>query len=170
MHEWALAEAVLEAVKVEQQARPDRARARVTIRFGELQGIDQEVFAEGLGHLAATQHDDDASAQAAAAVRGGPAAEGSIASLTSVPEFVFVEEPAQFICNACEHSWLLAECTLDEATREAIHFLPEVAHSFIACPKCGSADFRVAAGRGVTIDSIEFLPAGDDTAAGGSDD
>ena len=48
------------------------------------------------------------------------------------------------------------DCTIDEDTKEAIHFLPEVAHSFISCPSCGSADFRVDRGRGLTISSIEF--------------
>ena len=43
---------------------------------------------------------------------------------------------------------------LDEQTREAIHFLPEAAHAFIRCPSCKSPDYRVQAGRGVSIASI----------------
>jgi hydrogenase nickel incorporation protein HypA/HybF len=40
--------------------------------------------------------------------------------------------------------------------REAVHFLPEAAHAYLRCPRCGSVDFDVAAGRGVSIVSIEL--------------
>jgi hydrogenase nickel incorporation protein HypA/HybF len=131
VHEWALAEAVLESVRAEQQSRPGEQARQVVIQFGELQSIDPEVFAEGITHL---QHD---------------AGDMDL-------QFVFETEPATLKCNACGHGWAFSECEIDEATREAIHFLPEVAHSFLVCPSCGSADFRIDRGRGVTIRSIEF--------------
>lgn len=131
MHEWALAEAVLDTVKKKTEDTTPGG-VRVTIRFGELQSIDTEVFQEGLRQLAAG---DD-----------GPNM-----------DFVFLEEPARFSCSVCGHAWAFSECELDEATREAIHFLPEVAHTFVSCPDCGSADFRVTSGRGVAIESVENL-------------
>ena len=134
MHEWALAEAVLDSVRAEQTARPGQQAGKVVIQFGELQSIDPDVFTEGIWHLQSV--DDDLNI-----------------------EFVFQTEPATLKCTACGHGWLFADCDIDEATREAIHFLPEVAHSFIVCPSCGSADFRVDQGRGVTIESIEFTSA-----------
>ena len=132
MHEWALAEAVLESVRAEQTARSGQRAAKVVIRFGELQSIDPEVFTEGIQQLQSADVDLDL-------------------------DFVFETEPATLKCTVCEHGWSFADCDIDEATREAIHFLPEVAHSFIVCPSCGSADFRVDKGRGVTIESIQFV-------------
>ncbi len=134
MHEWALAEAVLDSVRAEQIARAGQRAGRVVIQFGELQSIDPDVFTEGIRHLQSV--DDDLNL-----------------------EFVFETEPATLKCTVCGHGWSFADCDIDEATREAIHFLPEVAHSFIVCPSCGSADFRVDQGRGVTIESIEFTSA-----------
>lgn len=134
MHEWALAEAVLESVRAEQTARSGQRAGKVVIQFGELQSIDPEVFTEGIRHLQSV--DDDLNL-----------------------EFVFETEPATLKCTVCGHGWSFADCDIEEATREAIHFLPEVAHSFIVCPSCGSADFRVDQGRGVTIESIEFTSA-----------
>jgi len=130
VHEWALAEAVLEAVRIE-QTRSGRRSARTTIRFGELQGIDQDVFRSGLEQL----REQDETLQF---------------------ELIFQTEPAGFRCAVCEPEWALSECERDDAPREAVHFLPEVVHSFVACPSCGSADFRVVRGRGVTIEGIDF--------------
>lgn len=146
MHEWALAEAVLDSVRAEQAKRSGQRASRVVIQFGELQSIDPEVFAEGIVHLQSADDDLDL-------------------------EFVFETEPATLKCTVCGHGWSFADCDIDEATREAVHFLPEVAHSFIVCPSCGSADFRVDQGRGVTIESIEFVPRAATGPAGrGSDD
>ena len=36
-----------------------------------------------------------------------------------------------------------------------IHFVPELAHAYLRCPDCSSADFEVLGGRGVSIDAIE---------------
>jgi hydrogenase nickel incorporation protein HypA/HybF len=43
----------------------------------------------------------------------------------------------------------------DAAEAEAVHFIPELAHAFLQCPSCGSPDFEMLAGRGVSIGSIE---------------
>lgn len=130
MHEWALAEAVIEAVKQEQE-RAGRAVQTATLHFGELQGIDQDVFRTGLDQILK----DD---------------------MTLRVDLRFESEAATFRCSVCNTGWALADCDLDEATREAIHFLPEVVHSFVSCPSCRSADFRVEKGRGVSLEDIEF--------------
>jgi hydrogenase nickel incorporation protein HypA/HybF len=135
VHEWALAEAVIEAIRNEQN-RSGQTAVRATIRFGELQSIDQEVFSTGLQQL---KEDDP--------------------DLTV--ELLFETEPAAFACSVCATKWKLADCDIDEATQEAIHFLPEVAHSFISCPSCGSADFRVEQGRGISVEEIDFSPGSD---------
>ena len=142
MHEWALAEAVLDTVRAKQKEQGGLIPTKVTVSFGELQSIDPDVFAEGIRHLQDDADDLDL-------------------------DFEFRTEPATFSCTACGHSWALADSDADEDTREAIHFLPEVVHTFIGCPSCSSADFRVERGRGVTIDSIEFAETDDrDTGTG----
>ena len=58
-------------------------------------------------------------------------------------------------CRVCGNTWLFSKNKLDEDTAEAIHFVPEVAHSYIKCPKCGSPDFEIAEGRGIWLESIK---------------
>lgn len=133
MHEWALAEAVLESVNnhLNEQEEGKRFQVQsVNILFGELQEIDEEIFRSGLN--------------------------------TRLADYPFNEDvihiksdPALFSCNFCRKEWALQDQeNLSEDEREAIHFLPEAAHVFIRCPGCGSPDFRVIKGRGVSIASI----------------
>jgi hydrogenase nickel incorporation protein HypA/HybF len=150
MHEWALAESVLEAVAQELERRgategsagetgrksadentdPAVRVGSVTILFGELQQIDEAIFTEGLRSLSA-EYD--------------------------IPSEVFSieHEPARFRCNSCGAVWSLRDSEgLSEDELEAIHFLPETAHLFMSCPGCGGNDFAVTAGRGVSISEI----------------
>ncbi len=129
MHEWALAEAVLESVA--REIPPGARVTGVTLRLGELQAIDADVLLEGLRELAPTY---------------GIAA-GS---------FVAEVEKAVFACVPCGARWTLAGLeALDPQVREAVHFLPEACHSYIRCPSCGSRDFSVLAGRGCSVAAIE---------------
>ena len=60
-------------------------------------------------------------------------------------------------CKVCGHEWNFQETmkALNEDDVEAIHFIPEVAHTYMRCPECKSPDFDIIKGRGVWIDSIE---------------
>jgi hydrogenase nickel incorporation protein HypA/HybF len=58
-------------------------------------------------------------------------------------------------CKVCEHEWILSREKLDENTAEAIHFIPEVAHTYIKCPRCRSPDFEMLEGRGVWLQTIK---------------
>jgi hydrogenase nickel incorporation protein HypA/HybF len=44
---------------------------------------------------------------------------------------------------------------LSEDDSESIHFIPEIAFAHFRCPKCGSPDFEIVTGRGVSILSIK---------------
>jgi hydrogenase nickel incorporation protein HypA/HybF len=137
MHEWALAEAVLDSVRAHSGGR---RVSRVVLRFGELQQIDREIFDFALREL------------------GGE---------LGAALFEIESEPARFACNACSAAWSLDERGgLDERQKEAIHFLPEAAKVYLRCPKCGSADFRVEQGRGVTIQTIETIETEEGRAPG----
>ncbi len=127
MHEWALAEAVIAAAEKRFAATVGRSRGSVTVLIGELQAIDREIFAFALDTLLA-----------------GSALPAGL--------FRMETEPARFLCRACGRGWGLAEeGDLTAEQREAIHFLPESAHAFLRCPGCGSIDFGVEKGRGVSI-------------------
>jgi hydrogenase nickel incorporation protein HypA/HybF len=58
-------------------------------------------------------------------------------------------------CRVCGTTWQFNIRKLDEQTAEAIHFVPEVAHTYIKCPKCGSPDFEILNGRGVWLESVK---------------
>ncbi len=130
MHEWALAEAVIEATSGALGGRDPACLRGVTVSVGELQAIDHDVLSFALSTL----RDERPFRQAA---------------------FHLETAPARFRCGRCAAEWALSENeNLDGDTREAIHFLPEAAHAFIRCPRCGCPDYQVQAGRGVHIVSL----------------
>jgi hydrogenase nickel incorporation protein HypA/HybF len=62
---------------------------------------------------------------------------------------------AELKCRVCEHKWTFSKEKVDKDSAEAIHFIPEIAHAYIKCPKCGSPDFEILHGRGVWLESIK---------------
>jgi hydrogenase nickel incorporation protein HypA/HybF len=134
MHEWALADAVISTVERLYEENGRKRILSVKVLIGELQHIEMEVFSTGLENM----------------LSGRP---------FGADVFHFEEEKASFRCNACGNGWLLAQHReLGEDELEAIHFLPETAHVYIRCPACGSPDFTLEKGRGVTIQSIDLQP------------
>lgn len=69
-------------------------------------------------------------------------------------KFIIESVPAKLKCKACGHTWTFDGKKLDKESREAVHFVPEIAHTFIKCPKCGSPDFEILEGRGVWLESV----------------
>ena len=55
--------------------------------------------------------------------------------------------------RACGKEWAFGDALeeLSEDKREFIHFVPEIAHTYIACPECRSCDFQFVKGRGVLL-------------------
>ena len=132
MHEWALADAVISTVERLYEENGRKRVLSVQVLIGELQRIEMEVFSMGLQNLLSE-------------------------SPFSYDVFHFETEKASFRCNACGSEWLLEEhAGLGEEELEAIHFLPEAAHVYMRCPACGSPDFVLERGRGVTIKSIDL--------------
>lgn len=134
MHEFALAEAVI-ATALETAAKEGIARlSRIVVRIGELQAIEREPFELALRQAI-------------------PAAESRLARTRIVVE----DEPARFRCRPCDVEFGLDETggPLPHADSEAVHFVPELAHAFLRCPGCGSPDFEVLQGRGVTLQTLE---------------
>ena len=130
MHEWSLAEAVLKSSIKEAKKRNLKKLLEVKIVLGDLQGIEEEIVKFGLDSM-----------------KKGTMAEEA--------DFIFIKEDAAFQCRNCQHTWNLKDTNInDETIKESIHFVPEVVHSFIRCPACGSPDFEVVKGRGIYIDEI----------------
>ena len=134
MHEWALAEAIIAtAIKVAEREGLSQI-ARIKIKMGELQQIDTEIFEFALREISQPQ-----------------------SPIVSEAEIEMEAERAVLKCRVCGQEWPFAEAMegLSEEQSESIHFLPEVAHVYVRCPRCQSPDFEIVSGRGVQIDSIE---------------
>jgi Zn finger protein HypA/HybF involved in hydrogenase expression len=68
-------------------------------------------------------------------------------------EFVVEDEPARFRCRGCGEDFTAGPPPDDAG--EAVHLVPELSHAYLRCPACGSPDFEIVAGRGVTLRTIE---------------
>jgi len=129
MHEWALAEAVITTASQFAEKEGLKEVKEVTIKVGELQQIEVDILEFALSQLKPASFKD--------------------------AKFRITNEKAEFRCRVCGYEWLLKKEKLDKSTAEAIHFLPEIAHTYIKCPKCGSPDFEILKGRGIWLESIK---------------
>jgi hydrogenase nickel incorporation protein HypA/HybF len=129
MHEWALAEAVITAAQQIAEKEKLKEIKEVTIKVGELQQIERNIFRFALSQLKPISFKN--------------------------AEFRIAKAKTTLKCRVCGKTWLFRKSKLDEETAEAIHFVPEVAHAYIKCPKCGSPDFEIAEGRGVWLENIK---------------
>ena len=133
MHEWSLAEAVVQTAIDFAKEKGLKKIHRIKIRIGELQQIEEDIFRYALNEI-----------------------------LNLKKEFIedtiidIEEEKVMLKCRVCGYEWGSDEIfnTIGEDDKEAIHFLPEVAHTYTECPRCKSTDFEVIKGRGLYIDSI----------------
>lgn len=134
MHEWALAEAVIStAIKAAEEAKI-REIAEIKVKLGELQQIDPEIFEFALKEVIPSQ----------------------LPLLRNTRMELEIEE-AILRCGVCGEEWGFREAMkrLDDEQPESIHFVPEIAHVYVKCPKCKSSDFEILKGRGVWIDYIK---------------
>ena len=129
MHEWALAEAVISTTLKIAEEKGLKEIIELKIKIGELQQIDQEIFEFALSQLRS------------------PMLKNAKFSLETVN--------AELKCRVCNHKWKFSTKNLNEDVSEFIHFVPEIAHTYLKCPKCGSPDFEILTGRGVWLDSIK---------------
>ena len=134
VHEWALAEGVIDTA-VELSEKEGLARiTKIVVRIGALQRINPDFFRKALETVM-------------------PAGDPRLKSA----ELVLNLEPAGFSCRKCGHEFGQEDVGqgLEHEQLEAIHFIPELAHSFMQCPRCDSPDFEVSRGRGLWLDSLE---------------
>jgi hydrogenase nickel incorporation protein HypA/HybF len=129
MHEWALAEAIISATFQMAEKEGLKKVSEVKIKVGELQLIELEIL-----EFALLQLKKDKLRNAKFTVR---------------------TENAELKCRVCGHRWVFSERTLSDETAEAIHFVPEIAHTYVKCPKCESPDFEILKGRGVWLETVK---------------
>ncbi|MDK2384513.1 MAG: hydrogenase/urease maturation nickel metallochaperone HypA, partial [Candidatus Korarchaeota archaeon] len=103
---------------------------RIVIGLGELQNVEREVFEHALRSLVESN--------------------GLVVESAEIRVL-----RASFRCRRCGGTWSLDQLGLSEEIREAIHFLPEAIYAFVSCPHCGSRDYDITGGRGVTIEELE---------------
>jgi hydrogenase nickel incorporation protein HypA/HybF len=129
MHEWALAEAVIAAASQTAQKEGLKKVTEVIITIGEMQQIEQDIFCFALSQLKPAEF--------------------------AGTKFEVEKERAELKCRACGYEWLFGRNKLDKDSAEAVHFVPEVAHAFVKCPKCDSPDFEIVKGRGIWLKTIK---------------
>ena len=134
MHEWALAESILTAAVDEAKKQKLKKIDEIVISIGELQQIEKDIFQFALDEMIKIQDN----------------------ILKNVKTVIKIEK-STMKCNHCKTEWGFDDIKrkLGEDESEAIHFLPEVAIVHSRCMKCGSPDFEIVAGRGVSITSIK---------------
>ncbi len=129
MHEWALAEAVVATAKQIAEKENLKQVTEVVVKIGELQQVEREIFRFALNQLKPAEF--------------------------QTAKFRLTTAKTTLKCRVCGTIWQFKKQTLDKDTIEAIHFVPEVAHTYIKCPKCQSPDFEIASGRGVWLESVK---------------
>jgi len=134
MHEWALAESILVAAVEAAEKEKLKKITEIKIGIGELQQIEQDIFKFALDEIIKSQED----------------------KLKDV-KIIIEEIKSMLQCKSCNHSWKFDDIKkkLSEDEGEAIHFIPEVVFVHMRCPKCGSPDFEITKGRGVSILQIK---------------
>jgi len=128
MHEWALAEAVISTASQIAEKEGVKEVTEVKIKVGELQQIELDILDFALSQLKTSKF--------------------------KKTNFNIETLKAELQCRVCGYRWIFSRENLDENTAEAIHFVPEIAHTYIKCPKCDSPDFEILQGRGIWLESI----------------
>ena len=131
MHEWALAEAVISTVSQIAEKESLKEVAEVEIKVGELQQIELDILEFALSQLKTLKLKN--------------------------AKFHIKTVKAELKCRVCGHKWIFRKEKMNEEIAEAIHFVPEIAHTYIKCPKCGSPDFEIFKGRGIWLESVRGL-------------
>ena len=128
MHEWALAEAILASSKELAEKEKLKEVTEVTIRIGELQQVEASILRFAISQM-----------------KNG---------IFSNTKFRILKSKSTLKCRVCGTTWQFSVRKMDKETAEAIHFVPEVAHAYVKCRKCGSPDFEMVSGRGVWLENV----------------
>jgi hydrogenase nickel incorporation protein HypA/HybF len=131
LHEWALAESVVNTVSKYKKEKNLLKIDKILIKIGKLQQLEKDIFSSALDEISKLK---DIKA-----------------------EFIIEEEKASFVCRVCGFEWDFERSSkdLDKNESEYVHFVPDVIRVYSKCPECGSPDFEIKKGRGVWIEYIQ---------------
>jgi len=129
MHEWALAEGVVSTVEKMAEDEGLKQILEVNVKIGELQQVDYEILKFALEQLRTNK--------------------------TAGAKFTLETVPAALMCRVCGEKWKFNTLEISKEKTEAIHFLPEMAHIYLQCPKCRSPDFEITEGRGIWLGDVK---------------
>ena len=132
MHEWALADSVITAAVDYSKKEKLTKVSQVNIMFGELQNVNKEVFMFAIEELLKSEK-----------------------KVISSAKFKILDEVAKCKCKVCSTDFTIKQVKKSDDEAEYIHFIPEMAHTYLKCPKCKSPDFDIIAGRGISIKNIK---------------
>ena len=132
MHEWALAQAVIDSATALLEKKGTNTAKEIILSVGELQNIDMQIFDFALKELSKGTNLENAT-------------------------ITYKKEKAILVCNKCGYEWAYDKSfeKLTEEEKEAIHFIPETLHIYVHCPRCKSVDFDVKKGRGIFIKDVK---------------
>jgi len=141
MHEWSIADGIVNAITEYAKEHAIRKIKKVNLLVGELSILDTDILKEAINLL-------------------------SKGTLLDGAKIVIETEHAKLKCLKCGYEWGFEEVweqiknglkieDLEGGSDPPIHYLPELVYAFAACPKCGSSDFDVVSGMGVKVKSIE---------------
>ena len=129
MHEWALAEAILKSATQIAEKENLKEVKEVTIKVGELQQVEPQILRTALSQMKT--------------------------GILKNAKIRILKAKSTLKCRVCNTTWQINFKKLDKTTAEAIHFVPEVVHTYIKCSTCGSPDFEIATGRGVWLENVK---------------
>jgi len=132
MHEWALADAIVNSSLKLAKDKGIQKVNEILIRIGEVNSIDLDAFSFALSEIM----------------------KGTILENSKI---TYKEIEATLKCNNCgfifKYKNEFNKLTSDE--KESIHFIPETVHIYLRCPNCGSIDFDFIEGRGIYLEDIK---------------
>ena len=143
MHEWSLAQAVVESVIEAAEKKNLKKIKALELEIGSLAMLDKEIITEAIRALSE-----------------GTKLEGA--------EVKVIEEETKFRCRRCGTIWRFSEVkgTLEKEWEDtkiedeygtqdlSIHYFPELIFTMMSCPHCGSKDFEVLGSREITIKNV----------------
>ena len=129
MHEWALAESVITAAKKIATKKELKEVKEIIVKIGELQQVEEDILVFAFNQL-----------------------KDGIFKKTNI---IIIKAKTKLNCRLCGNKWTFKKQNIDKTKSESIHFVPEVAHAYIKCPKCGSPDFKITSGRGIWLERIK---------------
>lgn len=131
MHEWALAEAVVEALATLSRESGRKLFRCLRITVGRLRQLDRDILTYAINEMLKSLKSEIG---------------------VEVEDVVIEDEDVVAVCNRCGHRWGIDLGSLDEHSRECIHFVPSVVHTLILCPRCGSHDYDIVSGNRIAVD------------------